>query len=302
MGGRFAGEPPAFRKYAWMGLITQAGIALGLAREAAVEFPVLGDSFATMIIAVVVLNEIFGPMFLKFALRRVGDANVPEPRKQDEVRDVVILGIEEQSIELARQLKKNNWRVMMTDVDEDHVARISGNGLATLYVPELNKDVIGGLVPPTANIDAFVALLEDDEMNLKACEIAFEQFRVPRIIVRVNDLANADKFTEMGALVVDQASAMVNLLDQSVRAPQTTALLLHQDSGREVVQITVSNPDVADQLVRDLRLPEDVLFLDVSRNGQSIVPNGFTRLKLRDEITLIGRAESLKEATLKLGF
>ena len=92
--------------------------------------------------------------------------------------------------------------------------------------------MIGGLVPPTANIDAFVALLEDDEMNLKACEIAFEQFRVPRIIVRVNDLANADKFTEMGALVVDQASAMVNLLDQSVRAPQTTALLLHQNSGQ----------------------------------------------------------------------
>jgi Trk K+ transport system NAD-binding subunit len=106
----------------------------------------------------------------------------------------------------------------------------------------------------------------------------------------------------MGALVVDQASAMVNLLDQSVRATQTTALLLHQDAGREVVQVTVSNPDVAGQLVRDLRLPQDVLFLDVSRNGQSIVPNGYTRLNLRDEITLIGKADSLEEATLKLGF
>ena len=50
--------------------------------------------------------------------------NVPEPRKQDEVRDVVILGIEEQSIELARQLKKNNWRVMMTDVDEAACSRV----------------------------------------------------------------------------------------------------------------------------------------------------------------------------------
>ncbi len=60
LGGRFAKESSSYRKYAWLGLITQAGIALGLAREAAVEFPLLGDSFATMIIAVVVLNEIFG--------------------------------------------------------------------------------------------------------------------------------------------------------------------------------------------------------------------------------------------------
>ncbi len=214
----------------------------------------------------------------------------------------MILGIEEQSIELAGQLKKNNWRVMLADVDEEHVARVSGNGVATLHLPEINPDVISGLVPPTANIDAVVILLDDDELSLKVCEIAFENFAVPRLVVRINDLANADKFTEMGALVVDQASAMVNLLDQSVRATQTTALLLHQDLGRELVQVTVSNPDVAGQLVRDLRLPQDVLFLDVSRNGQSIVPNGYTRLNLRDEITLIGKADSLEEATLKLGF
>lgn len=66
------------QRYAWMGLITQAGIALGLAREAAVEFPSLGDSFATMIISVVVLNEIFGPMFLKAALKRAGEVHLPQ--------------------------------------------------------------------------------------------------------------------------------------------------------------------------------------------------------------------------------
>lgn len=302
VGGRIAGEPQSFQRYAWLGLITQAGIALGLAREVAVEFPVLGDSFATLIISVVVLNEIFGPMFLKFALRRVGEANLPEPVTQDEVRDVVILGIEEQSIELAYQLKASNWRVILADVDKSHVERVSGNGLSTLHVPQISEDVIAGLVPPTAKIDAAVLLLEDDEMNLKACEIAYTKFGVTRLVVRVNDLTQAEKFTEMGALVVDQASAMVNLLNQSVRAPQSTALLLHQDSWRELVQVTVSNPDVSGMLVRDLRLPQDVLLLDVTRNGQSIVPNGYTQLNLWDEITLIGKAKSLEDTTLKLGY
>ena len=121
VGGRIAGEPQSFQRYAWLGLITQAGIALGLAREVAVEFPVLGDSFATLIISVVVLNEIFGPMFLKYALRRAGETNLPEPSILEEVRDVLILGIEEQSIELARQLKASHWNVILADVDESHV-------------------------------------------------------------------------------------------------------------------------------------------------------------------------------------
>jgi Trk K+ transport system NAD-binding subunit len=302
LGGLFAGEPQSFRRYAWLGLITQAGIALGLSREVAVEFPILGDSFATLIIAVVVLNEIFGPIFLKFALQRVGETNLPQPRKEDEVRDVVILGIEEQSIELGRQLQKNNWRVIMADIDESHVDRLFTNGIGTLHIPEISQQVIAGLVPPTANIDAVVILLEDDDLNYEACRIAAENFGVSRLVVRVNDFARAEAFTALGALVVDQASAMVNLLDQSVRAPQSTALLLHQDAGRELVQVTVSNPDVAGMYVRDLRLPQDVLFLDVTRNGQSIVPNGYTRLHLMDEITLLGRLESLEEATLKIGY
>lgn len=302
IGGRIAGEPQSFQRYAWLGLITQAGIALGLAREVAVEFPILGDSFATLIISVVVLNEIFGPMFLKFALRRAGETNLPEPSIPNEVRDVLILGIEEQSIELARQLKASNWHVILADVDESHVDRVSGNGLATLYVPEISKDVIASMIPPNTTVDAAVFLLDDDELNLRACEIAYTQFGVSRLVARVNDLSLTEQFAEMGALVVDQASAMVNLLDQSVRSPQSTALLLHQDSGRELVQVTVSNPDISGMLIRNLRLPQDVLILDVSRNGQSIVPNGYTRLNLWDEITLLGRAESLEDTTLKLGF
>ena len=69
---------------------------------------------------------------------------------------------------------------------------------------------------------------------------------------------------------------MVYLLEQTVRSPQTAAMLLHQDSGREMVQITVNNPDIDGILVRDLRLPIDVLLLDVNRRGNPIVPHGYT--------------------------
>jgi len=74
-GAILAKEPQSFRRFSWMSFITQAGIALGLAREVAVQFPSLGDAFATLIISVIVLNEIFGPLFLKVALRKAGETH-----------------------------------------------------------------------------------------------------------------------------------------------------------------------------------------------------------------------------------
>ena len=282
-----------------MALITQAGIALGLAREVAVEFPVLGDAFSTLVISVVVLNEIFGPMFLKSALKRVGEANLPESHANDMSRDVLILGVESQSVELAYTLQRSGWQVLMADTDRDQVARFQEENIAMHHIPAITEAALEGLL--NNKTDAIVAMLADDACNRQALELAYKR-GVPRQVVRPNDLGKSEQLSEFGALIIDPTSAMVNLLEQTVRAPQSAAVLLHQDSGRELVQVTVNNPDVDGQLVRDLRLPSDILFLDVTRNGDVLLPNGYTRLKSGDEVTLIGREPGLSEAMDKLGF
>lgn len=299
-GSKLAGEPERFTRYAGLALITQAGIALGLAREVAIEFPLLGDAFSTMVISVVVLNEIFGPMFLKEALKQVGEANLPEPHAADAVRDVLILGIEDQSVELARSLQRSGWQVALADMDREHVIRYQDEqDLTVHYIPAVSEDTLDGLL--TNYTDAIVTLLADDDSNQAALELAYKK-GVTRQVVRPNDLGRSEQLNEYGALIVDPTSAMVYLLEQTVRAPQSAAVLLHQDSGRELVQVTVNNPDVDGQLLRDLRLPTDVLFLDVTREGDVILPNGYTRVRAGDEITLIGREPSLGEAMIKLGF
>lgn len=300
VGSRMAGETKEMQRYAWLALITQAGIALGLAREVAIEFPSLGDAFATMVISVVVLNEIFGPLFCKLALRRVGEANLPVAASPDEVRDAVILGIEKQSLELARELQQHNWQIVMADTDQSHVVNVDGQTVDEYYLEAINRETLATVL--STSTDALVAMLPDDDDNYLASKLAIESFGVQRLIVRPNDMSQAKRFTDLGALVVNPASAMVNLLAQSVRAPQSTAILLHQDSGREIMQVTVSNPDMDGVLIRDLRLPADVLMLEVARNGYTIVPSGYTPIKLSDEVTLLGEPESLSEATLKLGF
>lgn len=299
-GATVAGEPKQFRRLFWLGLITQAGIALGLAREVAVEFPSLGDAFATLIISVVVLNEIFGPLLLKVALRRAGEAHEPGEAQPDELRHAVILGVEPQSMTLARELAQHDWDVKLADTNKEQVERLAAEDVDERYIEAVNLETLSTLITPATT--AVVAMLEDDEENYQAVCIACENFGVKRMIVRLNDLSRMEAFEEIGALVVNPTSAMVNLLDQYVRNPQSASLLMHGDQTYEIAQVTVSNPDVNGLFVRDLRLPTDVLILGIARNGHSLVPNGYTAVHTEDEVVLIGSQQSLQEVTLKLGY
>lgn len=300
-GGTLAGESMQFRRFMWMGLITQAGIALGLAREAALNFPgLVDDSFTTVVVAVISISILVGPYFLKSALRRVGEAHEPGQADPDEIRDVLILGLEGQTVTLARQLLSNHWRVKLADTSLARVESFSDSSLETYHIDEISEDSLSGLMTPST--DAVVMMLDKDDDNLKACQVAFEKFGVKRLIVRLNDMTWADYFKAYSTVVVDPATAMVHLLDQSVRAPQSVNLLLHQDPEYTIMQITVTNLDAHGTLLRDLRLPGDVLILEITRQRHSIVPNGSTALHMHDEVTLIGKPASLEQVVLKLGY
>ena len=58
-----------------MGLISQAGVTLGLATIVATEFPGWGAQVRTLIVALTGLHILIGPILLKAALQRAGEIN-----------------------------------------------------------------------------------------------------------------------------------------------------------------------------------------------------------------------------------
>ena len=71
LGARLAGESMFIQRFSWFGYIGQAGIAVGLGNMIENTFPgSLGSSFKTILIATVVINELLGPIFLKYLLVR----------------------------------------------------------------------------------------------------------------------------------------------------------------------------------------------------------------------------------------
>lgn len=72
LGGRWA-KAPVEGRFVWMGLVSQAGVAIGLASAVAQAYPLRGAHLRTVFLAVVAINEIIGPILFRMALARSGE-------------------------------------------------------------------------------------------------------------------------------------------------------------------------------------------------------------------------------------
>ena len=137
-----------------MAYITQAGVGLGLAKEVANEFPLLGNDFATLMVAVIVISQLTGPPFFKFAIRLVGESHLPKDIRPDEILDVVIVGIESQSRQLAERLLDHGWRVKLVDVDKSHVSNApASDGLRhEHWLPEVSAEALRQILEPKTEV------------------------------------------------------------------------------------------------------------------------------------------------------
>jgi Trk K+ transport system NAD-binding subunit len=297
-GGFLAKDPSKFNRIGWMPYVTQAGVALGLTTIIATEFPVWGPEFATVIIAVIVVNQLLGPPLFKFALKYVGeDRSRGKSYEYDGIRDVLIFGLDNQSIALGHQLSGNGWKTRIVTLNPAK-KKSEIEGIEVIYFDKVTIDKLNQI--KADNTEVFVMMLTDEE-NLEICELAYQYYGTNVLVVRLNNREYFEKFHNLGALIVEPATAMVSLLDHFVRSPQATSLLLGLQKDQDTRDVEVLNPNLHGVYLRNLRLPPDVIVLSVKRGGQMIISHGYTRLRRNDIVTFVGSIESLDNVSLRFG-
>lgn len=77
LGMHWAGRDPIvtpdLARHGWLGFISQAGLALGVASLVRRAFPEWGVSLQTLIVAMIGVHEVFGPILFRRALRLAGE-------------------------------------------------------------------------------------------------------------------------------------------------------------------------------------------------------------------------------------
>ncbi|MFC2104416.1 cation:proton antiporter [Bacteroidota bacterium] len=290
-----AKNPKLYGEVGWMPFITQAGVGFALVYEVALGFPEWGNQFATIIIAVIVLNQLIGPPLFKWAIKLVRESNLPIRTSDGSDKNALIFGLEHQSLGLARDLQNENYTVEIASVERrkniPHIKDLKIHFLEGLSIKCLNAIQV-------TKFHTVILMLSDGE-NYKVCRLLYNNFGTKIIIVRLFDSIYAHKFSELGALVVDPSTAISKLIEQFVRSPISASFIFGEDHKKVLVDIKVRDKNLHRIALRDLRLPPDVLILSVKRKGQMLISHGYTRLRKGDIVTIVGSRESLENLTLQ---
>jgi Trk K+ transport system NAD-binding subunit len=291
-GGILSGDPAKFNKVAWAAYISPAGVSIGLAAVVSAEFAGWGEELASIVLAVIILNQLIGPPLLKWAILYVGESHVKPGSAFNEIKGTaVVFGVENQSIALAQQLKNHGWNARLVSIDDLQASDIS-SGIEIVRITEINHENLKKAGADKA--ESIVAMLSDDE-NYRICEIAYENFGTSEMVVRLNQGIHFEKFNRLGVKVVEPSTAIVSLLDNFIRSPQATSLLLGLQKGQDTMEIELCNPDLHGLALRDLRLPHDIIILSITRGDQMIISHGYTRLRKGDTLTMVGSRKSLEK-------
>ena len=296
-GVMIAGDPVKYSRLSWMAYITQAGIGMGLATEVSVAFPGWGQEFATLMIGIIVLNQIVGPSFFKSAIRLLKEAfPLPEKTELGIVHTAIIFGEDGQAQALARQLRLHHWQVKMATNSDFKTEALSEIGVEFHKIEEFSPNELRFMGAGGAG--AIIGMLSD-EKNLEICKMCSQNFELAHLVVRLNDRSNYDEYRSLGASVVSPTTSMISLLDHFVRSPSAVSLLLGMEKDQDILDLEVRNSDLFRKSIQELKLPKEVLVISVHREGKALNVHGDLHLEEGDIYTIAGNEKVLEEISVR---
>jgi trk system potassium uptake protein len=157
----------------------------------------------------------------------------------------------------------------------------------------INGDGSSPTVLEAAGIEqaqVLVAATGEDENNLVITTLARFEFRVPRIIARVNNPRNAWLFTaDMGVdVAVNQTDILARLIEEEMSmGDMMTLLKLRRGEYSLVEEKLPRNSKALGIPLRDLGLPDTCNLAAVIRHGKVMTPRGNMVFEEGDEILAV---------------
>lgn len=152
----------------------------------------------------------------------------------------------------------------------------------------------------TERASMLIAVTDEDEDNLVACQVAKHMFNVPRTIARINNPKNEALFKKLGIdVTVSSTNLILEHIEEEVPTHPLVHLLTLKGGGLEIVEVKISeNSPVVGKRVKEIAVPPDsVICLMIGKSG-ALVPTGDTILEAEARVIAVTRPEA--EAALRV--
>ncbi len=210
---------------------------------------------------------------------------------------IVVVGGGQVGYYLSRALVEEGHELLVVEKDAKKCAQfeeelgsicLRGDGCEATILTEVG----------TERADIFIAVTDEDEDNLVACQVAKHKFKVPRTIARINNPKNEAIFKKLG---IDVTVSSTNLILEHIEQEVPTHPLMHlldiEESGVELLEVKVHpGSAVEGRRVGELpQLPHTILALIIRRGHRPIVPKLDTMLEADDQLIVLSTRESEAE-------
>ncbi len=149
-----------------------------------------------------------------------------------------------------------------------------------------------------ASANVVAAVTGADEVNLVVSTLAKMEFGVPRVVARVNNPKNAWLYNSgMGVDVgVNQADLIAHFVVEGMDLEDMFTVLKLNRGDYSIVRMRVqTSAKAANQLVKDLSIPNGTLLISIMRDESVLIPKGGTQILVGDDILALTAEASRKE-------
>lgn len=202
---------------------------------------------------------------------------------------IIIVGGGKVGYFLTKELSERGQEILLIEKNPNRFYKISND------FPEL---VIHGSGTEThilrqagiGRADTLIAVTGKDEDNLVIAQLAKKKFKVPNIIVRVNNPKNFPIFHALGITnCVSSTSMILSIVEEKLNIGDLIPLLNLKKGNIEIVEIDLKDgaPAVGKQL-SELNLPPEKLnIIGIIRDDRIIFPQKETTLLTNDSILFL---------------
>lgn len=214
---------------------------------------------------------------------------------------ILLIGAGDVGMPIIHHLSEEGHLLTVIESDEEKCREISEHSDAAIFNGsgadlEIWRDV------EAEKMDALLALTNDDEINLVACQIAKKEFGIPLVIARAHQPENIEKIREAGAdIVICPSQEIRRLFLNALESPELETIYENMAAGFKIVRVTIPlNGSVVGRTLGQLNIPEECKIIGVFRGNRLIYPDESLMLKGGDSVMLYGSAEAVEEAAEKL--
>lgn len=200
---------------------------------------------------------------------------------------IIVIGCGKVGSRFAQLMSQEGHDIVIVDNIRENFDLLDQNfrGLRVIGVP-IDEDVLKQAGIESA--DGFVALTPDDNINMMACQVAKEIFKVPRIFARIQDPVREEVFYQFGVHTVCPTNMAVQEFRALMMGETSTTSCLIDNNIIDFDYERVEESDVGKKIV-DLTVRKDTMILGLIRNGELHFSRPSLLLEIDDEIVFVSK-------------